>query len=83
MRYINFRKSCRLMVSLCAISVEVCPPKNKCRISLSCSETEPGSGLVMAVSLASTNGLLNEVIPVRHPSFVHEDVNYGRTVSSP
>jgi hypothetical protein len=35
----------------------------------------------MAVSLASTNGLLNEVAPVRHPSVVLEDVNYGRTVS--
>ena len=36
----------------------------------------------MAVSLASTNGLLNEVAPVRHPSVALEDVNYGRTVSS-
>lgn len=60
----------------------VVPTQIKCRIFLSCSETEPGSGLVMAVSLASTNGLLNEVTPVRHPNVVLEDVNYGRTVSS-
>ena len=36
----------------------------------------------MAVSLASTNGLLNEATPVRHPSVVLQDINYRRTVSS-
>lgn len=36
----------------------------------------------MAVSPASTNSLLNEVTPVRHPNVVLEDVSYGRTVSS-
>ena len=56
--------------------------QNKSGISLSCSEIEPSSGLVMAVSLASTNGLLNKGTSVRHPSVVLEDDNYGRTVSS-